>query len=269
MADPNQTSELVRGLGKITTYVMTWAVPLAAIGTVSMALLQTAKNLLPLRSWFQRTRLRAWFKARVTGSSEPESKATSTVTTDTTTALANVEEAIRDLINLAASGDQDALYDLPIEEMCAKIKDVVSVVLDYPKLHIHLLSCLASEATAEDIKILMNPPPLESLLKRPDQSTEDEQHAVRNFAAAKSRVGVQIRSSVDAIQTLIGFRWKFCLQLASVVLSALLGAAALQLGIGPGQDYPKLETTLIIAVLAGFLAPVARDLVAALEKLRS
>jgi len=78
---------------------------------------------------------------------------------------------------------------------------------------------------------------------------------------------VQVRCAIDAIQSHIGFRWKRRLQILAMLLSAALGLVALFASADPGA-YPSMGAALIVGLLAGFLAPVARDLVAAVEKWR-
>jgi len=250
--NPAQNADILTGVGAIANWVKAWAVPLAAIGTVSMALLQTAKNIFPLRSWFQRGRLRRWLG----------------VAAKSTNADVCTSKAETDLIVLATSGDEQAFYNLPIEDLCAQIRDAVPVILDYPHLHEDLFCCLASQASADDIRRLLDPPPPETFLKRGEQSTDDEKRVIREYAAAKTRLAAQVRCSIDAIETSIGFRWKYSLQLASLVLSAIIGVVALHLGAGPDRAYPTVGATIMIGLLSGFLAPVARDLVAAIEKWR-
>jgi hypothetical protein len=257
MINPMQDKEILNGLSAITGWVQTWAVPLAAIGTVSMAFLQTAKNVFPLRNWFQRFYFHRWLRASAKKASKCKGL------------CAGAEKAEKDLIALATSGDANAFYDLPIEQLCGQIKEAVPVILDYPQLHVDLLRCLSSEANCSDMYLIFEPPAPAIFLKRGDQTTEDEKRAIREYAAAKTRLGTQVRCSVDAIQTSIGFRWKYCLQVASVILSSLLGIVALHMGAGPDHAYPTISSTIMIGVLSGFLAPVARDLVAAIEKWRN
>jgi hypothetical protein len=241
--------EIITGLNEITGWVKTWAIPLAAIGAVSMALLQIAKNVLPLRRSFQRRHLCKWLGNR-------------------NQANANAARAIEDLIILAAAGDDQSFYDSPIEQLCGQIKGAVPVILDYPKLHRDLLYCLASEADEKDIQRLLDPPAVEIFLKGAHQSTAEEKQAIAEFAAAKNRVGAQVRCSVDAIQSSISFRWKYWLQLASIATSAIIGIVALYSGTSPEHAPPTIEAAVIIGILSGTLAPVARDLIAAVEKWR-
>ena len=192
-----QEKGILDGVGKIAGWVQTWAVPLAAIGTVSMALLQTAKNVFRMRSRFQKRYFGKWLR-------------------DNSPSVDDALQAKWDLIGLAASGDEEAFFDLPIEQMCSQIKGISPVLLDYPEEHVALLLCLAKRANPEDIKCVLSPPPLELHLKRPDQHTHEEKLLVRAYAAAKTRVAAQVRCTVDAVQTSIGFRWKYTLQVASL-----------------------------------------------------
>jgi len=288
LLDPSNAviTEISAGLKEITDGVLRWAIPLAAVGSVSMAFIQAAKNVTPIRNWFQRVRLRKWLlesirrdygvneyvriykwlRMRFQKRSQDEERQREIERE----LLRKVE---KDLICLATSCDKDAFYDLPIDDLCAQIRKIVSVVLDYPNFHRELLCCLARGASPEDLATILKEQGSQ-VLGGSNQSVKDEKDVFREFAEAKSRILVQVRCAVDAIQTSIGFRWKFWLQLISMILSGVLGVAALNLGILVADKVAMSKTTkfwtsLLIGLLAGFLAPVARDLVAALEKLRS
>jgi hypothetical protein len=247
MLQAAQVDQITKGLTTITNWVKVWAVPLAAIGTVSMALLQIAKNILPLRSAFQRKALREWLRTRGEDAAG---------------------DAEKDLIELTTAGDAEAFYNSSIEDLCGQMKGAVPVILDYPDKHEKLLRCLASEASDKDTVLLLNPPAMDLFFKPAAHSTREEKEEVRLYAAAKLRVGVQVRCAIDAIQSHVGFRWKRRLQILSLLLSAALGLIALFVSADAGV-YPSIGATLVVGLLAGFLAPVARDLVAAVEKWRS
>jgi hypothetical protein len=160
-------------------------------------------------------------------------------------------------------------YDMPIEDLCGQIRKVVSVVLDYPEKNEKLLYYLARGASCDDLDLILGhrAPAGEKRDPQPIQPQDD----ARAFAAAKGRILVQIRCSIDAIQTSIGFRWKFWLQLASMILSAIIGIVALNIGSLPDAtgafDVPsKFWASALIGLLSGFLATIARDLTAAIEK---
>jgi NO-binding membrane sensor protein with MHYT domain len=78
----------------------------------------------------------------------------------------------------------------------------------------------------------------------------------------------QIQRAIDALQVSAGFRWKWYLQIASIVLSGIIAGIGVW-RFGHCQDpWKQFFTTIGAAILGGFLAPVARDLVASLQQLR-
>lgn len=238
-------ADILTGLKVISNWVSDWGVPLAAIGSVSMALIQVAKNTLPWRSNFQRKALGEWLSSR----NEELSAA-----------------AKADLIRLTTAGDDDAFYDSDIEDICTRIKSAVAVMLDYPALHEPLLRCLASPASQQDVECILHPPPPDVFQVQVKDADENQKQIIRKYAAAKTRIGLEVRSGVDAIQVHISFRWKQRLQRLSVILSSILGVVSLL--VAKPTRY-SIGAMFIVGLLAGFLAPVARDLVAAVEKWRS
>lgn len=84
---------------------MPFATAMAAIGVLSMAIIQTLKDMLPLRNIFQRRYLIKWLRQKAN-----EAKAIEGSTPEAATAES-------DLIRLATAGDRKAFYDLPIEQL--------------------------------------------------------------------------------------------------------------------------------------------------------
>jgi hypothetical protein len=270
---PPAAQSVTQGLQLLTHWILILAVPLAGIGALSMALIQTAKNMLPLRRWFQQNRVEHWLAHRA-------NEATAAAkTAGSASAPASIAQAKSDLVHLATAGDASALYSLPIEQLCGQINASTQVLLDYPSLHWNLLRCLASEAHPPDLALLNPPDPAvhaarKMLLRKPAVTLTDAEHnQVDDYVAARNRVSHQIQRAVDALQISVSFRWKFWMQLASILLSAALGVATLLIGSAYGQinlsSRGQCGLIVLTAILSGFLAPVARDLVAALEQIRT
>lgn len=265
---PDQS--LTQGLQFLTHWILVIALPLSGIGALSMALIQTAKNMLPLRRWFQRFRLEHWLHNRALRFNRAEPKPLRPI---------DASAAQRSLVHLATAGDSDAFYDLPIEQLCGQINASTQVILDYPALHWDLLCCLASEANPRDLNTLDSSDKAKvddrkALFRKPaNELTAIERDQLDEFVAARNRVSHQIQRAVDSLQISVGFRWKFWMQLASILLSAALGVAAVIIGTQRFQASLSLEHKLglivLTAVLSGLLAPVARDLVAAIEQMRT
>jgi hypothetical protein len=251
---------------------------IAAVGVFSMAIIQTIKDMLPVRNWFQQFYVRRWMQQKANDSHNEtvdwlkgggfEWFAEERARTDPRADLAKFEKgpdwavAERDLFKLATDGDDKALYDLPIEQLCGQINAAAQVVLDRPADHPDLMLCLASVADPVDIARVMFPP-AEAKAARPlDDDEARRRHD--SFVDARTRVTHQVQRAIDALQISAGFRWKFGLQVISIVLSGVIAA----IGVWKFAPGAGLSTVVVIGVMGGFLAPVARDLVAALQQLR-
>lgn len=251
-----------QGLQSLTHWILIVILPLIGIAALTMAAIQTAKNMLPLRQWFQRNCVNNWLTARAR-------------TARSASPAINVEQAKTDLIHLTTAGDSVALYSLPIEQLCGQINAATQIILDYPVHHWDLLRCLASQSNPDDLAII-NPPSLatqlvrRALLRKPAVTlNEDEHNQVDDLVAARNRLSHQIQRAVDALQISIGFRWKFWMQLVSIILSAALAVIAV---VATGHTLSSAHAIWFIvlaAIFSGVLAPIARDLVAAIEQVRT
>jgi hypothetical protein len=259
------SGQLEGGLKEIRDFVANWAIPLAAIGTLSMALLQTAKNLLPMRARYQRRFMKAWIAMAVSGFPSGLRKHADAASAGGPT---NADLAETDLINLAASGDSEAFYSLEAAQMCTQIRNVTSVLLDYPAMHERLLFCLVSQSQLSDFRKVLSPPDHKLLSSLPHEHSEADKKHIKEYAAAKSRLAAQMRCNIDAIQASIEFRWKRSMQILSLALCAVIGVVALIIA-NNGVSLADIWGILLIAVISGVLAPVARDLAAAVENWRS
>src|SRR5712692_6932395 len=249
----NIPAAIVQMIDTIYARAFGFATALAAVGVISMAFLQTIKDVLPVRRWFQAWWVGGWLTEQAAG------------TPALATGAVNVAAAQTDLVRLATSGDRAALYDLAIEQVTAQMNAAAQMVLDFPWRHEHLFRCLAAQADAEDLRRLLDARPPEGGPRR-ELSAEDKSALID----ARNRVTHQVQRSLDGLMISAGFRWKLCLQLASFVVSALIVWAGLMLFVRePIEVFVRhLPLYAALALLGGFLAPVARDLVAALQHVR-
>ena len=220
----------------------------AAVGLLSMAIIQTVKDLFPVSRYFQWMRVRQWLSKR--GGNLPSVQ----------------DIAMEDLVRLAADGDAQALYSLPLEQLCGQINSAAQIVMDNPKGHEELLRCLAASANTDDLQLLLEPPKVvrqaRAMLDETGQAKYD------SYVDARNRVSHQVQRAIDSLQISAGFRWKLYLHLASITLSAVIAGVGVFLFSDIQGTIRKLIMTLAVAVLSGFLAPVARDVVASLQQLR-
>lgn len=244
-------------LGAFQTQTLAFFTAIAGVGVLSMAIIQALKDLTPIRSWFQAWWIRGWLAEKWAMTKEVRA-----ALANTRTASTGDRSAEADLVLLATDGDADALYDLAIEQLCGQMNVAAQAALDNPGRYPELLFCLACRAQPADLDQVLHPPDAVRV-----QAAQEQIPPVilQNYVDARNRVTQQVQRAIDAVQISLGFRWKFWLQLASFALSALIAGIGVWWADGSRTD---VASTIAIALLGGFLAPVARDLVASVQQLR-
>jgi hypothetical protein len=279
----------IQELNKAVGWAKSLAIFALAVGLVTMAILQTIKDIFPWRRWFQTDWMRIWMRPGVlellsldTNNPSPRIAADSLVAKMFHEEIARRSKekafvpsedsvmhlAMDDLVGLATAGDYEALFNLPIEQLCGQANAALQIAAEHPKKHAVLLWCMGHMNESSFLDSMLNPP--EEELKK---SMKDADHSIIDaYAAARNRFAHQLQRAVDGFQISTGGRWKLVLQLASIGTSMLLVWLALLLNMGAGYFYHDffrgLTTSLIVGIAAGFVAPVARDLLAALQSLR-
>jgi hypothetical protein len=224
------------------------------VGLLSMALIQVFKDLLPVRRWFQGYWVRQWLEQRRTlmgGRFEP----------------CQVKKVEIDLVQLATDGDSKSFYDLPIEQLCGQLNAAAQAVLEHPGEHEALLRCLAAKASSEDVSKVLEC----SAMYREQSGTKlegQDRSAFTNCVDARNRVAHQIQRAIDALQLSAGNRWKLWIQIFSIGLSGIIALAGVSFFGEVGGALKRMEITVAVAILGGFFAPVARDLIAGLQSVR-
>jgi hypothetical protein len=224
---------------------------ICGIGTLAMAIIETAKNATPIRLWFQEAYLRQWFGTRAAMAPVDKGAAPNSVFVKPP----NVPRAISDLIKLATAGDAHAFYSLPIDQLCGQANAAAQAIMDYPDEYPDLLRCLAALAELSDLATVVALPPIPN----PDPVR------IANSSEARAHVSSQVQRSLDGFQISVADRWQTWLQYTAFGLSALLTWAALSFYPISGHSAVK---GVILALAGGFLAPFARDVMAAVQNLR-
>jgi hypothetical protein len=245
--DPENLDRFVRGIWLVLATA-------AGLGVVTMVIVQLLKDLLPLRSAWQRHWI--WSVVRLQAAK----------------VRADPALALDDLINVATAGNSRALYDLPIEQLGGQFNSASQLVLDFPASHSDLLRVLVAGADAADLQTLLSERPQARTMAaaRTAGTPVDpqlEQAPVR-FVDARNRVTHQVQRNLDALQIAMTFRWKLILQVMSLVVGSACAAATAWAIAGPPNGTEWVVKVAVIGILGGFLSTVARDLTAAIQNLR-
>ena len=253
-------------LASIEAHLLPIMLSATAIGTLSMALIQTLKDMFPLREIFHKANIKQWitdqrkpvqnhidhfFNINKEKNQSPNQKK---ILPEMLFSATDQDLVKKDLLKLTVNGNEGALYALPIEQLCGQINSASQICLDYPSLHSSLLLTLAANTSSADLFKVMFPD--RSLNER--SSAEDK----KEYTDARNRVAHQIQRAIDSIQISIGYKWELWLKIGSIVVSSVIA------GIGLLATNQNIFLVIPLAILGGFLAPVARDLVVALQSLR-
>lgn len=223
----------------------------AAIGTLTMAVIQAIKDLTRARRVFNRNQVTRWLD-RVKDPPPTDDNVSLMA------AIAHSPHALLDLLVLATAADADALFDLEIEKVAGQMNAAAGIVVDYPDLHVNLLRRLAAGARDGDIELLISTGQGgRAALEQLRLNARDEYDI---FLDAKTRVTHQVQRNLDGFQISATFAWKTRLKWAAFVLSVAFAWIAVSIA---GKGF---LVSLPIGIAAGFFAPIARDLVAVLDK---
>lgn len=242
---------------------------LAAVGSLSMAFVQVLKDIGPFRQWFNRGFLGTWFQQRLSGQPR-RGRVLGWVRRRSGNSSIDgaVDGGLAELVDLAAGGSELALLDLPVEQLCGQLNSASQVALEYPNRFPHLFDVLVSGADTADIAVVArgNPASIDYPMRtgRAVPGALDQKDPKQLYLEARARIGQYVQRSIDAIQIRLGARWKWWLQLASFASSAVITYAALLESKAPWGP----QDLLAGCILGGFLAPIARDIVAAVQSQR-
>jgi len=226
-------------------HALTFVLSLAAVGTISMALIQVVKELAPVRRWYQKRWVTAWLTRQI-AKAEPVEADVQAVS----------PELVRDaLVELATGGDERAMFDLAADQMVAQMNAAAQMALDYPQIYAPLLTALSAGASRDDLKRILMLPKL-----------DDEPSRHPSFNDARTRVGHRLQRNLDGLMIALGNDWRWWMHFCAIGLTILLVEAV---AIGYGLSASQLLLAAFIGLIGGYLAPIARDLVAALQSLRS
>jgi hypothetical protein len=165
------------------------------------------------------------------------------------------KEARDSLVLLASAGDAHALYSLPAAQLAGLVNSAAQIVVDNPKQNQVLLWIMAKGANPEDVDRVLQ---LETPMPTPPPE----------WIEARSRIIHQIQRNLDALQIGLTANWKFFLQLIAAGLSGVALFVILNRALRVFGAAELAWYSVLLGMLGGYLATVARDLLAVVQQLR-
>lgn len=271
--------DVYRAIDHLVGFILRYAVTLAAVSALSMALIELFKALAKWRDRFHKQRVRVWVRKaavprdafdRIQESAPGEDEFHKRIydqllrlTTGEAHDVASMERPIEWTPWSVSPGN--ALFALPLDKMMGQIQDAADAAMGNPSLYPEFYLFLTAGSRLDDITAWYH-----WATEPPVRSPEDAALAKKQ-ADTYARLRQFIRRRLDAFQITAGYCWETGNQFASVLLGAvLLFVTLVTLAI------PKAPQTALgwlglffLSIMGGIMAPVAKDLVIALKRMRS
>jgi hypothetical protein len=154
-----------------------------------------------------------------------------------------------------------ALFELELARLMGLVQEAADVALKYPAQYPDWFGFVVRGCTADDVALWR-------AVVAPEPGKEPPTPA--EASAVYARMQLLVKRQLDSFQTITAYRWREWNQLVAWGL----GFALLLVG----QQFPELSDgkpldpgwpDLVVAVAGGILAPVAKDLVDALRRVKS
>lgn len=268
-------------------FLLKYFIALAAVGAFAMAVLEAWKKLFDSRTRYHMQAVQHWigieggrdFAAgavlRSAGAPPSPERAYAELihlTTGTELPLDDAEaqrlfaysEAMSKKIVIPRSAEL-ALFSLELERMMGHIQDAGDSALKDPKRYPNLYRFLVWGAKASDIKDWDAQATAIPLDKKPDRNKAADR------ANRYARLHDTIKRKLDGFQLYTAYRWTNINQLTANVIGAVTLFDALlwaQHASARNMDGWTLALFFAVSLTGGALAPVAKDIVTALQKVK-
>lgn len=223
----------------ITGNIVSYALILAAVATVTMTFLELVKAVFKLRYYYHRDKVKAWLS-------------------DTT--------CFNQLLALTVTDQdaQEALFDQPTDKLMAQVQAAVNVVIDFPDTYPEFYKFFTQvpvpfadgQSDSEVWKTFIT----SSYAGEPAGPADP---LVQAATRARARIDHFVSRKLDAFQTRTEFLWARKNQYYSVFASFVFLVALLVYICVP------ILWAVILAGFGGMMAPFAKDIVTALSGLRT
>ncbi len=249
--------------------ILNYAILLAAIGTITMAIIELYKSVSNSRLHFHKNRTRVWLQAdqNPEAYSEMLSLATGHPLREAFLEKQSVGFA------RAAIGEvhfSDVIFDQPADKMLGQMQAAVNIVLDFPQKYQALYAFLTGSESAnklhDDAQLWMEYCGKVSAGASAGITwKEDDKQLGRDAAQARARLANLVARKLDGFQNETQYLWAEYNQRASVIIgTAFLLYVLSQVDSARNLGWMGI---LLLSVFGGMISPFAKDVVSALSGL--
>ena len=287
---PSTPANIVSTVNRFTDFLLSYVGALAAVGALSMALIEAGKKLSDSRTRFQALRWTQWvqrspFETIMIPSSGTKGGPALSLSSAYGELLQLCTGVPRTVANDAAERlltsrghlparhaflrselPAHALFALDLQRMMGSIQEAADIALASPRENGSLYLLMTSGADPADISRWYEEGP-DSMIAIVDPNPQDRQ-AIKDHADRFARLRQIVKRKLDGFQVYAGDSWTTWNQ----TVANIVGIVALFLiliwikSTSPGS--PGYPTIVLLSLFGGILSPIAKDLVSALKRVK-
>ncbi len=267
---------VVTAVNLFTEFLLRYLGALAAVGALSMALIEAAKKLLDSRTKFHALRWTRWVMRAPAASHSRALTEMIQLCTGVTPdeASAEADKLIErgghlPLFHAFHTVPAHAIFALELSRMMGSIQDAADIALSSPSEYPDLYRLMTVGAKPDDIGRWYADGTSALVSIAETNPTPQQRQEVKEHAERFARLRQVVKRRLDGFQLYTGDRWASWNQTAAnavgivamfIVLTWLQRSSAVA-----SISFPRL---LLFSLLGGILSPVAKDLVTALKRVK-
>jgi hypothetical protein len=257
--------------------ILGYALTLAAVGTLAMALVEIAKSVLRLQLRYNRWSVQRWTRGDPRALWRLMAALPGFRPTTPSRAFDDSNSTLSELLLLSAGGhdEANALYDQPVEKMMGQIQAAVNVAMDFPQEYPHLYTFItkipedywahgaARNTGQDDVRWAQGVDKVHRIRTLPPQSAPLDPATVSEAQAsaqARARLNNLVARRLDAFQNETQYFWMRLNQWAATILGTLIFAIALH----AANDSLSWIVLILLSIPAGVVAPFSKQLATSL-----
>lgn len=265
------TPELVvKALGGFSDFLMKYLVALAAVGALTMAMIEAYKKVFNTLTTFHFNFIRQFIdtdqEAQKTSREINEKLQLSHSFADTFSELVHLMSGIEvGKARLINDRDEEKLltvFSLDVANMMGKIQDAVDAAIDNPNRYPNLFIFATSGADTGDAALWMQ------IAQTPSASTDPAMAKTRSDLY--TRLHQLAKRKLDRLQLQLTYRWANLNQLyANAIGSVVLFITLLWINRNEDMQVRDFLLIFLVSTIGGILSPVAKDMISWLQKVKS
>lgn len=268
------TELILDAVNDFTEFLLGYFIALAAVGALAMALIELWKKMRHSETRFHAERLTAWFAqdagTRQVDASVARAAYAELIHLTTSVAVTQASATAGSLLDrgsipagllwVAHRADY-AMFALPLDRMMGHVQDAADSALNNPRRYPALYDFVTAGADESEVAQWRE-------LAQSRRPGQDEPEEARRRADVYARLNQAVKRRLDGFQLYTSQRWVNWNQFAANVVGTIVLFAALLWSAGGFEATLPLPAIIAMSLLGGVLAPVAKDMVSALRKVK-